>query len=65
MKETFSELIKYLRAPVLEEDNNLDNSYRFKKFFHLLIISILTAALLSPLFALIENLGWIDMLWKS
>ncbi|WP_237276150.1 CPBP family intramembrane glutamic endopeptidase [Tenacibaculum ovolyticum] len=61
MKETFSELIKYLRAPVLEEDNNRDNFYRFKKFFHLLIISILTATLLSPLFGLIEHLGWIDM----
>jgi len=61
MIETFSELIKYLRNPVLEEDNNQGKFYRLKKFLHLLAISILTAVILSPLFVLIEYLGWVDM----
>ncbi|WGH75596.1 CPBP family intramembrane metalloprotease [Tenacibaculum tangerinum] len=61
MKETFQELITYLKNPVLEQDNNLDTSYRFQKFLHLLVISIVTGAVLSPLFLLIEQLGWVDM----
>ncbi len=61
MKDTFNELVNYLKNPVLEKDTNQENSYRFKKFFHLLVISILTGAALTPLFALIEHLGWVDM----
>ncbi|MGB1042775.1 MAG: lysostaphin resistance A-like protein [Tenacibaculum sp.] len=61
MKETFNELIAYLKNPVLEKDDNLNSSYRFKKFLHLLVISILTGALLTPLFVLIEHLGWVNM----
>jgi membrane protease YdiL (CAAX protease family) len=61
MKDTFNELVSYLKNPVLEKDTNQENSYRFKKFFHLLVISILTGAALTPLFALIEHLGWVDM----
>ncbi|MBA6156545.1 CPBP family intramembrane metalloprotease [Tenacibaculum sp. S7007] len=61
MKETFNELIAYLRNPVLEKDTNTNNSYRFQKFLHLLVISILTGALLTPLFVLIEHLGWVDL----
>ncbi len=61
MRETFNELLGYLKNPILEKDSNQDSSYRFKKFLHLLIISILTGAVLSPLFVLIEHLGWVDM----
>lgn len=61
MKETFHELISYLKNPVLEKDLNQDNSYRFKKFGHLLVISILTGFLLMPLLILIEHLGLVDM----
>ncbi|AZJ32128.1 CPBP family intramembrane glutamic endopeptidase [Tenacibaculum mesophilum] len=61
MKETFQELIIYLKNPVLEKDTNQDVSYRFQKFFHLLIISIITGAVLSPLFILIQELGWVNM----
>lgn len=61
MKDTFTELITYLKKPILKEDTDKSNFYRFKKFFNLLIISILTGALLSPLFILIEHLGWVDM----
>ncbi|WP_275314814.1 CPBP family intramembrane glutamic endopeptidase [Tenacibaculum bernardetii] len=61
MKDTFKELVGYLKNPVLEKDPNQDNSYRFKKFSHLLIISILTAVALTPLLALIEHLGLVDM----
>ncbi|TDQ23739.1 CPBP family intramembrane glutamic endopeptidase [Tenacibaculum caenipelagi] len=61
MKETFHELIAYLKNPVLEKDSNQDTSYRFQKFFHLLIISILTALVLTSLFLLIEHFEWVDM----
>lgn len=61
MKNTLSELIEYLKKPLLENDNNKDNSYRFKKFIHLLSISILTGIILTPLFVLIESIGLIDM----
>lgn len=61
MKETFQELIIYLKNPVLEKDTNQNITYRFQKFFYLLIISIITGAALSPLFVLIEELGWVNM----
>lgn len=61
MKETFFELVAYLKNPVLKRDANKDTSYRFKKFYHILVISIITGALLTPLFVLIEQLGWVDM----
>lgn len=61
MKNTFRELITYLKNPVLEKDKNSNLSYRFTKFIHLLIICILTSGILMPLFYLIEYLGLIDM----
>ena len=61
MKETLNELVAYLKNPVLEKDQNQDNSYRLKKFLHLLVISILTAFIITPLFALIEHFGYVDM----
>lgn len=61
MKNTFRELITYLKNPILEKDKNSNLSYRFTKFIHLLIICILTSGILMPLFYLIEYLGLIDM----
>jgi membrane protease YdiL (CAAX protease family) len=61
MKETFNELIAYLKNPVLVKDENTNTSYRLKKFFHLLIISILTSSIIMPLFGLIESSGLVDM----
>ena len=56
MKETFLNLINYLKNPILEKDNNKDLKYRFKIFFHILIISILTGIIITPIFALFEEM---------
>lgn len=61
MKETFSELIAYLKNPVLVKDENTNTNYRLKKFFHLFIISIITSAIIMPVFGLIESSGLVDM----
>lgn len=61
MKQTFQELISYLKNPVLESDGNTDFRYRFTKFVHLLLICLATGILIMPLFSLIQELGWIDM----
>jgi hypothetical protein len=61
MKETFQELIAYLRNPTLEKDENKDFKYQLKKFGYLLIISLLTGILIAPIFGLIEEFGLIDM----
>jgi len=61
MRETFNELITYLKNPVLKTDENTNNSYRFQKFIHLLIISILTGIAFTPFIILIEHFGWVDM----
>ena len=61
MKETFLNLINYLKNPILEKDNNKDLNYRFKIFFHILFISILTGIIITPIFALFEEMNWINM----
>ncbi len=61
MKKTFLELISYLKNPVLEKDSNTDFKYRLKKFGFILIISLLTAIAISPIFSIIEALGLINM----
>lgn len=61
MKETFRNLIAYLKNPVLEKDLNTDLNYRLKIFFHLLIISLLTGIIISPIFAILEELKWVNM----
>lgn len=61
MKETFQDLISYLKNPVLEQDQNSDLKYRFKIFLHILLISIITGIVISPVFALFEQLNWIDL----
>lgn len=61
MKETFQDLISYLKNPVLEEDSNTDINYRLKIFGHLLITCLVTGLAISPLFSLLEYLNFIDM----
>jgi len=61
MKETFQELLLYLKNPILEKDENIDFNYRIKKFGYLLLICLLTGFLISPIFAIIEEFGWINM----
>ncbi|MFY7671477.1 CPBP family intramembrane glutamic endopeptidase [Tenacibaculum sp. MEBiC06402] len=60
MKETFIELINYLKNPVLAKDENTDGKYRMKKFLYLFLICIVTSFAIIPLLSLIENTGLID-----
>ena len=55
MKETFQNLIAYLKNPVLEKDSNESLNYRFKIFFHLLLVSLLSSLIVTPLFFFIEE----------
>lgn len=61
MKEIFRELLAYLKNPILEKDSNQNFKYRFKKFRYLLILCLLTGILITPLFAIIEELGLVNM----
>jgi membrane protease YdiL (CAAX protease family) len=61
MKETFRNLITYLKNPVLEKDTNTNLSYRFNIFLQILVISLLTGIVISPIFALFEALQWVNM----
>jgi len=56
MKETFLNLVAYLKNPVPGEDTNTDLKYRFQIFFQILVISILTAFIITPIFGLLEEL---------
>lgn len=61
MKETFKEVIAFIKNPVLEKDANTDTNYRLKKFFHLLVISIVSGLAFTPIFGLVEELGLVNM----
>lgn len=61
MKETFENLIGYLKNPVLQKDDNTSLTYRVKIFFQLLLICILTGIAISPIYALFDTLEWIHM----
>ena len=61
MKQTFLEVFSYLKNPILEKDTNENFKYRLKKFGHLLLISLLTGFLISPIFVIIEEFGLINM----
>jgi membrane protease YdiL (CAAX protease family) len=61
MKKTFQEVFAFIKAPTLEKDANTDVSYRFKKFLHLLIISIITGFIFMPVFVIIEKIGLVNM----
>ena len=61
MKETFQNLITYFKNPVLEKDRNTNLSYRFNIFFQILVISLLTGIVITPLFAVFAELKWVNM----
>jgi len=61
MKTTFTALIAYLKNPILNQDQNSDLKYRFKIYLHILMISIITSIVISPVFALFEQLNWINL----
>ena len=61
MKETFQNLVAYLKNPILEKDTNTDLKYRFQIFFKILVISILTGFIITPIFALIQELQLVNM----
>mgnify|MGYP003632373511 CR=1 FL=1 len=61
MKETFFELLAYLKNPVLEQDSNTDFKYRISRFFHMLIFCLAVGLLIAPIFTLIEEFGWVNM----
>ncbi|ARV14476.1 CPBP family intramembrane glutamic endopeptidase [Polaribacter sp. SA4-12] len=61
MKEIFLNLVAYLKNPVLEKDTNTDLKYRFKIFFQILVIGILTGFIITPIFALIQELDLVNM----
>ncbi|QVY66969.1 CPBP family intramembrane glutamic endopeptidase [Polaribacter sp. Q13] len=60
MKETFNNVITYIKNPVPGADTNKDYGYRIKIFFHLFIISIATSIIITPLFSLIQELQLVD-----
>ena len=61
MKETFQNLIAYLKNPVLEKDSNESLNDKFKIFFHLLIISLITSVIVTPFYFVIEELNLVKM----
>ena len=61
MKETFNELLKYIKHPVLEEDANKATNYRLQKFWHLVAISLITALISLILIGLVDKLGLVNL----
>ena len=61
MRQTFYELINYIKKPVLVEDLNKTKTYRFKKLFHLVLISLLTALASLVLIGLVDKLGLVNL----
>ena len=55
------ELIAFLKKPTLKKDENINFKYRLKSFIYLLIISLLTSICLSPIFAIIQETGLVNM----
>ncbi len=61
MKEIFIELYNYHKNRILEKDSNLYFGYKFKNFGYLLVICLIAALAISPIFSFIERFGWINM----
>ncbi|PQJ20740.1 CPBP family intramembrane glutamic endopeptidase [Tenacibaculum sp. SG-28] len=61
MKRTLQELATYLKSPVLEKDPNKELKYRFTKFLHLLVLSIGTGIILTPIFYLLDAMKIVNM----
>jgi len=54
MVDTFQELISFIKNPVLEEDKNTKFQYRLLKFWHFLVISLLTSLVLILLIGILD-----------
>lgn len=61
MRQTFRELIAYLKNPNLKEEESTNLIYKFSVFFKLLAICILTSFIIGPIFVIVEEMGWIDL----
>jgi len=60
MKETFNNVIAYLKNPIPGVDPNTNIKYRLRILFHLLVISIVTGIIITPIFSIFEELQLID-----
>ncbi|WP_341222053.1 CPBP family intramembrane glutamic endopeptidase [Polaribacter atrinae] len=60
MKETFNNVITYLKNPVPGIDPNKNTGYRIKILFHLFIISIVTSIIITPIFSVLQELQLVD-----
>lgn len=61
MTSYLQELFTFLKNPTVEKDENTQFGYRIQKFGYLLAISLATSFLLTPIFALIEQTGLVNM----
>jgi len=60
MKETFLNLINYLKNPVLEKETDKPTSYKLKIFFNLFVICIATSIIITPIYTILEEFQLID-----
>lgn len=61
MKETFIEIIDYIKKPTNEKDSNTNYKYRSRKFFLILLICLITSFALSPIILVFEYFEIVDM----
>jgi len=61
MIEIVKEVFNYLKNPVMDEDENTDLTYRLSLFFKLLVISLITGFVISPIFGMLEILELINL----
>ncbi|TMM28869.1 CPBP family intramembrane metalloprotease [Polaribacter aestuariivivens] len=61
MKETLFALIAYFKNPILKEDENTNLNYRFTLFLKIFAICVITGIIITPVFALLEALEWVNM----
>lgn len=61
MKTTLQELWVYIKTPVLQKDQHTAAAYRYTKFFHLLLLCLITGFAFMPVFGLLESLELINM----
>jgi membrane protease YdiL (CAAX protease family) len=60
MNRTLNELIKYLKNPVLEKDENTNFIYRLKTLIFLVFICILTAIAITIVTSIVESTGLLN-----
>lgn len=61
MRELLKELFLFLKKPILVKDENTNFNYRFTIFLRLLILSLATGFVISPVFSILENLEIINL----